>query len=409
MGLLVLLAGLPGAGKSTLTKRLAAVLEGRSALIVSSHYRKRLSLQDPFSLANRIRLQTELAQVVASAASDGTRFIILDSNLLERSARHVMVTAAGAGYETVFIGPHAERDILSPRVIQKFGVEYMYPEGIFGSNSVLDHSLAAGEPVTAQEASQLYSAVWSIDTGRRVVRSWTKGSKEADSIRKVEQCLVATQQEFGDIRQESLSLLCEEDLWMWDPEVDGLVARSPDRAVTYHRRRALLGASRSTLDPTATLKYAGSYLGTLRQRYGPGQLIVPSVRVVILDERRVLLVRRRDRREWGVVGGSAELNESLQECAAREVWEETGLEISALELVQVESGQKHVSLDPFGNCNQSLAFTYRSMSYRGNLAPETTELSAARWFGIDDLPDMPGRHHGSIRAAIEFSGRVREQ
>ena len=55
--------------------------------------------------------------------------------------------------------------------------------------------------------------------------------------------------------------------------------------------------------------------------------MVPAASVAILDGESILLVNRRDNKRWTMPGGTMEINESLADCAAREVLEETGLKI----------------------------------------------------------------------------------
>jgi 8-oxo-dGTP diphosphatase len=59
---------------------------------------------------------------------------------------------------------------------------------------------------------------------------------------------------------------------------------------------------------------------------------------VIIDEGRALLIRRGSeplRGEWSIPGGTLELGESLEEGVARELLEETGIEVRVLELIEV--------------------------------------------------------------------------
>lgn len=73
------------------------------------------------------------------------------------------------------------------------------------------------------------------------------------------------------------------------------------------------------------------------QREYPDRPIL-SVGAVVVHEGRVLLVRRgREplKGKWSIPGGMLELGESLAEGAAREVEEETGLKVSAIELIEV--------------------------------------------------------------------------
>src|SRR5260370_576533 len=59
---------------------------------------------------------------------------------------------------------------------------------------------------------------------------------------------------------------------------------------------------------------------------------------VIIDEGRGLLIRRGSEPllgEWSIPGGTLELGETLEEGVARELLEETGLEVRVLELIEV--------------------------------------------------------------------------
>jgi 8-oxo-dGTP diphosphatase len=65
---------------------------------------------------------------------------------------------------------------------------------------------------------------------------------------------------------------------------------------------------------------------------------VVGVGGVIIENGRALLIRRGSeplRGEWSIPGGTLELGESLQEGVARELREETGLEVCVLELIEV--------------------------------------------------------------------------
>jgi ADP-ribose pyrophosphatase YjhB (NUDIX family) len=59
---------------------------------------------------------------------------------------------------------------------------------------------------------------------------------------------------------------------------------------------------------------------------------------VVIDNGRALLIRRASeplRGEWSIPGGMLELGETLEEGVARELLEETGLQVRVLELIEV--------------------------------------------------------------------------
>lgn len=75
-----------------------------------------------------------------------------------------------------------------------------------------------------------------------------------------------------------------------------------------------------------------------RQIVTPKTEVRLGVGVVIWDrEGRVLLERRSDCGWWGLVGGSLEVGESIQETALREAKEETGLDVRITGLIGVYS------------------------------------------------------------------------
>ena len=74
----------------------------------------------------------------------------------------------------------------------------------------------------------------------------------------------------------------------------------------------------------------------MRREFPESPLV--GVGAVVIREARVLLVRRGSeplKGQWSLPGGMLELGESLAEGVAREVKEETGLDVEVVELVEV--------------------------------------------------------------------------
>src|SRR5690242_21813409 len=73
-------------------------------------------------------------------------------------------------------------------------------------------------------------------------------------------------------------------------------------------------------------------MGRLRTLAGDEHtlILIGAMCVVRDDTGRVLLIQRSDNGAWALPAGSIELGETMRDCAAREVREETGLVVLAL-------------------------------------------------------------------------------
>jgi ADP-ribose pyrophosphatase YjhB (NUDIX family) len=134
--------------------------------------------------------------------------------------------------------------------------------------------------------------------------------------------------------------------------------------------------------------YHESYLGKLRALVDKERLIAPGARAIIQDdEKRVLLVQRRDNSKWVMPAGSMELDESILETCRREVREETGLLVESATLIAIYSHPRYGFVTSYGDPYQMLAFVFRVDAWSGTLQTRTDETRAAEFFALDNLPD----------------------
>jgi NAD+ diphosphatase len=99
----------------------------------------------------------------------------------------------------------------------------------------------------------------------------------------------------------------------------------------------------------------------------------------------LLLTRKAGYAEgrYTVVAGFVEAGESLEQCLAREVKEEVGVDIR---------NPRYFGSQPWPFPN-SLVMAFSAEWAGGEVVPDGTELEEARWFSIDALPDLPEAVH----------------
>jgi 8-oxo-dGTP diphosphatase len=98
------------------------------------------------------------------------------------------------------------------------------------------------------------------------------------------------------------------------------------------------------------------------------------VDVVIPSERGAVLIRRASEPfegQWALPGGFVEVGETVEEAAAREAAEETGLAVEVARLIGVYSEPER---DPRGH-NVSVAFLVRVLSGELAAATDASEVS----------------------------------
>lgn len=109
----------------------------------------------------------------------------------------------------------------------------------------------------------------------------------------------------------------------------------------------------------------------------------PKMIVGVIPERRgrILLMRRAIEPRYGAwtfPGGFLEIDETVEECAAREAREETGAEVEVLDIVGVYS-------KPAPHGPGIVSIVYRGRVKKARLSPGREALEA-RWFEPEEIP-----------------------
>lgn len=103
-----------------------------------------------------------------------------------------------------------------------------------------------------------------------------------------------------------------------------------------------------------------------------------SVAAIITNERNEILLLNHVLRpfsSWGIPGGFVKAGEEPENAIRREICEETGLELSALEMIRVRTINRHVEI------------LFRAYS-AGKGEVKSREISGLGWFEIGKMPEQ---------------------
>lgn len=144
-----------------------------------------------------------------------------------------------------------------------------------------------------------------------------------------------------------------------------------------------------------------------RVLYGPrlgkeGKIRLGTSAIIFNSEGKFLLTKREDNGQWCLPGGAVESGESLAEACAREVLEETGLNVRVKRLVGVYSHPDQLVVYKDGHKAYIVAIHFEAEVVGGepSLSNETTDFG---YFTLEDTNglEMLGRHRERILDTLE--------
>jgi 8-oxo-dGTP pyrophosphatase MutT (NUDIX family) len=140
------------------------------------------------------------------------------------------------------------------------------------------------------------------------------------------------------------------------------------------------------------------YVEDLRKIVGHQPVILVGAVTIIIDEMgRILLEQRRYPKDsWGLPGGLMELGESTEDTARREVYEETGLTVNNLKLLNVYSGPGSFVTAENGDEFYAVTVAYFTESFTGELKVDETESISIKFLRPEELPDRIVKSHRTI-------------
>lgn len=140
------------------------------------------------------------------------------------------------------------------------------------------------------------------------------------------------------------------------------------------------------------------YIEDLRKVVGHRPLILVGSVTVIIDKLGRLLLQQRKfpNKAWGIPGGLMELGESTEDVARREVFEETGLVLDKLNLINIYSGPENYIKAENGDEFFVVTVAYYSEGYKGNFNIDESESIKFEFFFPNELPNNIVKSHKVI-------------
>lgn len=121
----------------------------------------------------------------------------------------------------------------------------------------------------------------------------------------------------------------------------------------------------------------------------------------------ILMQQRRDDGTWSYPGGRIEIDETVEEGARREVFEECGLQVGEMELLGVFSGPELNHVYPNGNEVCGIDIVFVSRDYTGELRCIDGEAKQMGFYPPDALPQpISGMNAKQLRAYLVSKGKA---
>jgi 8-oxo-dGTP pyrophosphatase MutT (NUDIX family) len=156
------------------------------------------------------------------------------------------------------------------------------------------------------------------------------------------------------------------------------------------------------------LAFVDSYLWRLRQKIGSELVLMPGAMVVLQrDDGQVLLTKRADTGAWCLPAGGAEPGGSFAQTAIDELFEETGVQVAAENLIPfgcLSEAAHHTIHYPNGDTTHCFAVCFLARDWHGDPRPDHDETTEIRFAELDDPPQpLQGPAASALELFREFS------
>ena len=129
-----------------------------------------------------------------------------------------------------------------------------------------------------------------------------------------------------------------------------------------------------------------NYIMDLRKAVGHRTLIQCGAGIIIINGKgEILLGRRTDNHLWGYFGGSVEIDEKVEDCARRELLEETGLIADEISFFTINSGAETHYVYPNGDEVSNIEILYLCTCYHSEMKAQKEEFEELHFFAPSEI------------------------
>ncbi len=128
-----------------------------------------------------------------------------------------------------------------------------------------------------------------------------------------------------------------------------------------------------------------NYVSYIRNFVKTNPIILNGTVIIAKNETgQILLQKRADSLDWGLIGGFLEMGESLEETAVRELFEETGMKAERLILKTTLSGKDLHYVYPNGDEVYTVVSVFEAEDLQGKPIINDNESLELRYFSINE-------------------------
>ncbi|WP_430897280.1 MULTISPECIES: NUDIX hydrolase [unclassified Paraflavitalea] len=188
--------------------------------------------------------------------------------------------------------------------------------------------------------------------------------------------------------------------------INDLTRNNSNNSLYYNPSELIISQILNTIDPTEerAVVLAANKLEDLKAAlWKRFEIIKAGGGLVFNEDGKVLMMFRRGK--WDLPKGKLDEGESIEECAVREIEEETGLK----ELVRekfITTTYHHYSFKGKEILKESYWYEVRT-NFKGSLVPQLEEdITEVKWVAITELDNYLENTYASIREVFAAAGLI---